>query len=582
MAFSSVAHLARRGDVFYFRRAIPKALVPVFGRRELKLSLGTDERHTARMRCRDMANAFERMLGEVSGMAALTQEQIEALLRAYFTRQWAVAQEAVHYSSDKHDRELDPAHEAACAKEEANTLRQRAIAHQYDNAIRADARELLDQHGHGAKAVDLEKLDTICNGILRAQAEQRRIFAAMLEGRFAETVPSDPLFAGMKAPGLPPTDGDQLPKADAPAGEPLSAIFEAWKAEKKPPAKLVMEFGKGIRRFMELHGDVPAITISKAMIREFKAALQKLPAVRSGTQRNMKLQELLKALEKEPANKTLSVGSINKDLGSLSAVLAWAGKQGYFEANPMWSNPVSGMKLEGGPDAEEERVCYDPADLKTIFTSPVYSEGARPRAAGGDAAKWLPLLGLFTGARLEELGQALVSDIRQEDGVVFLAITTEGGGKSLKTKTSRRVVPLHPWLIRLGFLAYVGERQKAGDTHLFPDLKPDQFSKRTGNWSKWWGRYVRDIGITDSRKVFHSFRHGFKAACRAAEIEEEVHDAITGHAGGGVGRRYGRQTSIPLKVLNNAVGRVTFNVSLEHLLPPPQSTTDQQSNSCGS
>lgn len=563
MAFASVAHLARRGEVFYFRRAIPKALVPVFGRRELKLSLGTAERATARMRCRDMANAFERMLGEVQGMAALTQDQIDGLLRTYFERQWQKANETAALGSQ--DGEFDPAHEAACAKEEANTLRQRAIAHQYDSATRGDARELLDWHGHGAKVVDLEKLDTICNGILRAQAEQRRIFAAMLEGRFAEAVPSDPLFAGMKAPGLPPMDGDQLPKTNAAAGEPLSEIFDKWKAERNPPAKTVAEFSKSIRRFTELHGDVPAIIITKPMVREFKDALRKLPSVIGGKLKGLTVPELLKSVEKEPPKETLSVGSINKDMGSLSAVLAWTGKQGYFDANPMWSNPVSGMKLEGGPEAEEERICYDPADLNTIFTSPVYSEGQRPRAAGGEAAKWLPLLGLFTGARLEELGQALVSDIREEDGVVFLAITTEGGGKTLKTKTSRRVVPLHPWLIRLGFLAYVGERQKAGAPHLFPGLRPDQFGKRTGNWSKWWGRYVRDIGITDSRKVFHSFRHGFKAACRAAEIEEEVHDAITGHAGGGVGRRYGKN-SIPLKVLDKAMRRVSFDVDLSHLL----------------
>jgi integrase len=107
----------------------------------------------------------------------------------------------------------------------------------------------------------------------------------------------------------------------------------------------------------------------------------------------------------------------------------------------------------------------------------------------------------------------------------------------------------------------------AKDVHLFPDLKPDQLSKRAGNWSKWWGRYVRAMGITDPRKVFHSFRHGFKAACRAAEIEEEVHDGITGHAGGGEGRRYGKG-KIPMKVLNKAMERVSFDVDLTHLLVP--------------
>jgi hypothetical protein len=39
--------------------------------------------------------------------------------------------------------------------------------------------------------------------------------------------------------------------------------------------------------------------------------------------------------------------------------------------------------------------------------------------------------------------------------------------------------------------------------------------------------------------VFHSFRHTFKRMCRDAGIGEELHDALTGHSGGGVGRSYG-------------------------------------------
>ena len=42
--------------------------------------------------------------------------------------------------------------------------------------------------------------------------------------------------------------------------------------------------------------------------------------------------------------------------------------------------------------------------------------------------------------------------------------------------------------------------------------------------------------------------------CREAAIEEEVHDALTGHAGGGVGRRYGN-AGVPLAVLSEAVAR---------------------------
>lgn len=319
------------------------------------------------------------------------------------------------------------------------------------------------------------------------------------------------------------------------------------------------EFSKAIRRFKELHGDISAISITKTMVREFKEALRRLPSVLAGKQREMKVPELLRAVEAAPPKETLSVGSINKDIGSLSAVLAWAGKNGFFDALPMWSNPAHGMKIEERPNADQRRLPYDDEDLTLIFNSPVFTEGLRPKAGGGEAAKWLPLLALFTGARLEELGQALVSDIRKDGDISYLDINTLDEGKRVKNDASRRKVPLHPELIRSGFLVYVGKRRKAGDSRLFPDLVPDQHGKFTGNFSKWWGRYARDIGIKDSRKVFHSFRHTVKDAFRNAGVDKPLRDAIMGHAAADVADTYG--TGYSLAVMASAIGKLSFPVS---------------------
>ena len=49
-----------------------------------------------------------------------------------------------------------------------------------------------------------------------------------------------------------------------------------------------------------------------------------------------------------------------------------------------------------------------------------------------------------------------------------------------------------------------------------------------------------DLGIDNPSSVFHSFRHGFKDALRAAGVNEDVNDALTGHSGGNsVARGYG-------------------------------------------
>lgn len=81
---------------------------------------------------------------------------------------------------------------------------------------------------------------------------------------------------------------------------------------------------------------------------------------------------------------------------------------------------------------------------------------------------------------------------------------------------------------------------------------------------QWFGRYLRSTcGITDTTKVFHSFRHTFKRITRDAGINEELHDALTGHSSGGVGRSYGKGFS--LKPLARAMDDVQAPVDLRHL-----------------
>ena len=89
-------------------------------------------------------------------------------------------------------------------------------------------------------------------------------------------------------------------------------------------------------------------------------------------------------------------------------------------------------------------------------------------------------------------------------------------------------MPIHPVLIKAGIIAYRDAMAK--EAWLFPHLVPANNGQRSGNWSKWWGRYARQTIGLSALTCFHSFRHSFKTACRAAGIEEAVHDSLTGHA----------------------------------------------------
>jgi integrase len=229
------------------------------------------------------------------------------------------------------------------------------------------------------------------------------------------------------------------------------------------------------------------------------------------------------------------------------------------------TNPANGISVTVKAQAGERRREYDAAALAAVFGSPVYSESFRPDAGAGEAAYWLPLLGLYTGARLNELGQLRLSDIMQEaylddddaeqSAWVIRITADEADGLTLKNVGSERRVPIHTDIIGLGFLDYVQVQRERGERRVFPALKSDKYGTVTAAWSRWFNRYLRlGCGVTDARVVFHSFRHSFKHYARAVRIPKDVHDAITGHAGADAGDDY-KGLSHPLAPLVDAMAR---------------------------
>ncbi len=313
----------------------------------------------------------------------------------------------------------------------------------------------------------------------------------------------------------------------------LDGIVDYWAVQTKARPTTKKAFQSVFQEFKVENPGLMADMVRKAHVVKFRDSL----------------------LEKGLAPKT-----IDKKLSFLKAAYAIA-----LESDMVESNPVAGVKPPKDKRTEKARVPFSLADLKLLFDSPVFALGEIPKGGGGMAAVWLPLLALFSGARLEELAQLKPSDLETVEGLgVYLNITDEGEGRELKTINARRRVPLHPELVRLGFLDYWEEVKKRRREYVFPDLTPDVKGKRSGNWSKWFSRYRREIGIADRRKVFHSFRHGFIDACREASVPTEVRDVLVGHANGSVAAEYG-EGKYPLAPLFDAVAKVKYaGLDLSH------------------
>lgn len=324
---------------------------------------------------------------------------------------------------------------------------------------------------------------------------------------------------------------------------PIATVIGLWEKEKPRQQRTMDAKRTEIQRYSTMTGIEHIESITKANVRAFR-------------------DQMLAA--------GFSPKNTNKYLDSLRALLNFAVSEDLIPANT-----ANGVKANFSNAEDELRKPFPLDALNAVFSSSIYAANARPAGGAGEAAYWLPLLGLFTGARLEEIGQLHPNDVYEESApdhslTAWVIRITDGEGQSLKNITSRRRIPVHPTLIELGFIEYVAVAKAEGRHRIFDKLKKNKYEKHTAAWSQWFSRQLRrTLNITDTGLVFHSFRHTFKDYCRAMEIPEDVHDAITGHTNDSIARKYGG--NYPLLPLVNAMAK--YKVSgLELAYPEPPRT----------
>jgi len=129
---------------------------------------------------------------------------------------------------------------------------------------------------------------------------------------------------------------------------------------------------------------------------------------------------------------------------------------------------------------------------------------------------------LYSGARPAEIAQLAVNDVRadRDNWIMDITETTDDDDesvKSVKTEGSRRVVPVHQELVKLGFLDYLAETKRAGHARLFPLAARNSRGQMIADFSREFGRYLGKIGLKKGRGIsLYSFRHGAFDALRRA------------------------------------------------------------------
>lgn len=178
---------------------------------------------------------------------------------------------------------------------------------------------------------------------------------------------------------------------------------------------------------------------------------------------------------------------------------------------------------------------------------------------------WLPLLGLFTGGRINELCQLQIADIQMHDDIWAISINEEED-KQLKTLAARRTIPIHRQLLELGFLDYVEDVTSFG-VMLFPYLSRDKFGYYSKTPSRRYGEYLDKLEIRDRQKVFHSFRSTSNNCLKQNGVDEESRCQFIGHEHDTVNSRDYSDPHTLEFLLNNVASRLAYpNVDFSALV----------------
>ncbi|MBE7734486.1 site-specific integrase [Devosia faecipullorum] len=553
--------LVQRNGVFYHRASIPADIRDTYPKTEETFSLKTKDPREAIKRVRVAAAEVDARFDEhrrrqnavLTTRDELTAAELKAVEEAYYAyllEEDDQRRDAGFYAGEELELPAPTFEEYDEQVVEALTYVQHQLPRRASDVFYdQEVDEVMSWDGFDIKlAPNAASRKKVVAAIQRGEVRAYKDIALRNKGELVDT-PEAPAVIAPKSCGVL-----------------LSDAVQDWLKDKRSgwTDKTAKAHEVAIGWFCDLVGDRSLSSYSKADGRAFKAAMQTLPA---NWVKHPKLAKLSigKAVERsaELCLTPMSGTNASKNIQFVQSFWNWA-EANYDEVD---GNPMVKLSKPKGV-ARDERDPFTDEDLKTIFLAPLY-RGCRSlhhwKEPGNfvpiDSGRyWVPLVALHTGARLAEIVQLYVEDVKFEGEIAYLSLMPgddEEDDRRVKNANARRNIPIHSQLVSAGFLEFVQRAKTANQKRLFPDIEKAADGTYSSTFSKWFGNFLKACGVKTKKKSFHSFRHTFEDACRAGGVPLEYVNAIQGHAQGGEADRYGSGAGgYPISLLKERIEQV--------------------------
>lgn len=294
-----------------------------------------------------------------------------------------------------------------------------------------------------------------------------------------------------------------------------------------------------VATLQEIVTDQTAVhTIDDDLVQHIRSVLARTPSNRHKIYPNVPLDKAIELATKQK-KRTLAPVTQGVYLDTLRDLLKVAVRKKFLLTNP--AAAVKPLKRDT-VSADKKRLPLTPEQLRDFFEGQFYKSCApdaeHPYSKPDRSWRyWLPLLMLFSGARPNELAQLHIADVKQTAKFTWYFDLEDEDDKTLKTETSRRRVPLHPELVRLGFLEFVEERKKQAGKNgprLFHELAPNKYGNHAWYAAKRFNEVFLPAEIVlGPRQSLYSLRHNVRDALRRLKAPDETLLAVCGWAPNG-------------------------------------------------